>query len=147
MDDFDGSDMNIHAFERQRADAARRGSSGARRCRLLGGIVAGTVAALLGPGPDAPAAAKPQRERNGRAKRCGGKNWCIDRTQTCGPAGAEGRCFVEAFGGNVCGQALFQTPDCADCAFGNHRCVLAAGGGDRCNNGANGFDFLCVKPL
>ena len=27
---------------------------------------------------------------------CAGKNWCIDRTQTCGPAGGYGKCLVDA---------------------------------------------------
>jgi hypothetical protein len=81
---------------------------------------------------------------------CKGKNWCVDRAQTCGPAGGYGKCLVEATGDNICAEILFQTNSCADCAppaCNNCRCALAAGGGDRCNNGANGYDFICVREV
>ena len=81
---------------------------------------------------------------------CAGKNWCVDRSQTCGPAGGYGKCLVEVSGGNICGELLFQAASCTECAPANCtncRCVLAAGGGDRCNNGVNGYDFVCVRPV
>lgn len=81
---------------------------------------------------------------------CGGKNWCVDRTQTCGPSGGYGKCLVESTGGNICAEILFQVPSCSDCGSPNCtncRCVLAAGGGDRCNNGANGYEFICVREI
>lgn len=81
---------------------------------------------------------------------CEGKNWCVDRTQTCGPAGGYGKCLVEATGDNICAEILFQVASCSDCDAPNCtncRCVLAAGGGDRCNNGASGYDFICVREV
>ena len=81
---------------------------------------------------------------------CDGKNWCLDRAQTCGPAGGFGKCLVEAGGDNICGEILFQAASCTDCAPANCtncRCVLAAGGGDRCNNGPAGQDFICVRAV
>jgi hypothetical protein len=81
---------------------------------------------------------------------CKAKNWCVDRTQTCGPTTGYGKCLVDATGGNLCAEILFQAPTCADCAAPNCtncRCVLAAGGGDRCNNGSNGYDFICVRAV
>jgi hypothetical protein len=81
---------------------------------------------------------------------CAGKNWCVDRTQTCGPAGGHGKCLITSTGDNICAEILFQVPTCADCDAPNCldcRCALAAGGGDRCNNGANGYDFICVREV
>jgi hypothetical protein len=81
---------------------------------------------------------------------CAHKNWCEIRSQTCGPSGGHGKCFVRRFGGNFCAEILFQAPSCADCAEPNCtgcRCILGAGGGDKCNNGANGFDYICVRPV
>jgi hypothetical protein len=82
---------------------------------------------------------------------CGGvcekKNWCVDRTHTCGP----GKCFVRRFGGrNICAEVLFQAQTCDACkepACVGCKCVLATGGGDKCNNGTNGFDYICVRPV
>lgn len=116
----------------------------------LGGMVAGLSRM--------DAAAKKTRKKN-KKKRCkivaidnpcDGQNWCLDRTQTCGPARVFGKCLVEATGGNICGELLFQANSCTECEPANClncRCVLAAGGGDRCNNGATGQDFVCVRPL
>lgn len=81
---------------------------------------------------------------------CAGKNWCVDRNQMCGEPGGNGKCLVQATGGNVCAEILFQAQYCTDCdepACVGCRCVLAAGGGDRCNNGSTGADFICVRPL
>jgi len=81
---------------------------------------------------------------------CAHQNWCVNRTQTCGPPTGHAKCLVRPFGGNLCAEILFQTPTCDDCKEPNCtgcRCVLAAGGGDRCNNGANGYDFICVRPV
>lgn len=82
---------------------------------------------------------------------CAGKNWCVDRSQTCGPASGYGKCLVQAGGGNTCAEILFQAKTCAACEeplCSNCQCVLAAGGGDRCNNGATStFDFICVRAV
>ncbi|MFT4039506.1 MAG: hypothetical protein QM692_15065 [Thermomicrobiales bacterium] len=81
---------------------------------------------------------------------CAGKNWCVDRNQMCGDPFGSGKCLVEAGGGNICAEILFQAQFCTDCeepACVGCRCVLAAGGGDRCNNGATGADFICVRPV
>lgn len=89
---------------------------------------------------------EPQPEPNP----CDEKNWCVDRSQTCGPAGGYGKCLVEAGGGNICAEILFQVASCTECEAPNCtncRCVLAAGGGDRCNNGATGYDFICVREV
>lgn len=90
------------------------------------------------------------RKRLRREGPCDNRNWCIDRTQTCGPADGYGKCLIRGFGGNVCAEILFQVQDCAECAEPNCTdciCVLAAGGGDRCNNGANGYDFICARKV
>jgi hypothetical protein len=91
-------------------------------------------------------------ERNGNREGnvCKGLNWCVDRSQTCVPKDGYGKCLVEASGENICAELLFQVQSCAECAAPNCtncRCVLAAGGGDRCNNGANGYDFICVREV
>ena len=81
---------------------------------------------------------------------CAGKNWCVDRTQTCGPAGGYGKCLVDGSGANICAELLFQVASCTECEAPNCincRCVPAAGGGDKCNNGANGYDFVCVREV
>jgi hypothetical protein len=81
---------------------------------------------------------------------CAGKNWCVDRSQTCGPAGGYGKCLITSSGDNICAEILFQVASCTDCAAPNCtncRCALAAGGGDRCNNGASGYDFICVREV
>lgn len=81
---------------------------------------------------------------------CEGRNWCVDRSQTCGPQGGYGKCLVEADGGNICAEILFQVNSCTECEAPNCtncRCVLAAGGGDRCNNGATGYDYICVREV
>ena len=94
--------------------------------------------------PPPPPVAEPERNP------CEEKNWCVDRSQTCGATGGHGKCLVESGGGNICAEILFQVPSCAECeapSCTNCRCVLAAGGGDRCNNGANGYDFICVRAV
>jgi hypothetical protein len=81
---------------------------------------------------------------------CAGKNWCVDRTQTCGPEGGYGKCLITSTGDNICAEILFQVPSCTQCEAPNCtncRCALAAGGGDRCNNGANGYDYICVREV
>lgn len=93
---------------------------------------------------------EPEPEPQPEPNPCDGKNWCIDRSQTCGPAGGYGKCLVEAGGGNICAEILFQVASCTDCEAPNCtncKCVLAAGGGDRCNNGATGYDFICVREV
>lgn len=105
-------------------------------------LAAAAVVALLGACASA-AVAAPQCTGT-----CAGKNWCEDRTDTCGSG--RGKCFVRRFGGNICAKILFQTNTCADCQPPNCLncvCVLGAGGGDKCNNGVNGFDYICVRGV
>ena len=63
----------------------------------------------------------------------------------------QGKCFVRRFGGrNICAEILFQASTCDDCKAPNCTdciCVLGAGGGDKCNNGAGGFDYVCVRKV
>jgi len=92
----------------------------------------------------------PQPDQTPPVNVCAGKNWCVDRTQTCGPANGHGKCLVGASGGNFCAELLFQVQSCTECEAPNCtncRCALAAGGGDKCNNGANGYDFICVREV
>jgi hypothetical protein len=114
----------------------------APRRAALGALIGSATAALLAP-----------RQRDALAKKrqrnpCHGKNWCLDRTQTCGPVGGQSKCFVKAFGGNVCGEIFLQVASCDACDPPNCRdcqCVLAAGGGDHCTNGLGSHnDFFCV---
>lgn len=147
---------------------ARIFGSGMTRREALRGLVAGAAAVTTGGSllaVEETAAAKRKRRKSKNKKKkqptqesepappvnvCAGKNWCIDRTQTCGPAGGYGKCLVEATGGNICAEILFQVPSCTDCeapSCTNCRCVPAAGGGDRCNNGANGYEFICVREV
>jgi hypothetical protein len=98
------------------------------------------------------AAPSPARARKCRRRRsiCQNRNWCVNRTHLCGPAGGYGRCLVKPFGNTVCAEILFQATTCSDCAepaCSNCVCVLATGGGDRCNNGANGKEFICARVV
>ena len=137
---------------------ARLFGSGMTRREALRGLVAGAAAvtagsALLALEETAAAQGKRRKRRNKTTKKnnvCAGKNWCIDRTQTCGPAGGYGKCLVDDAGSNICAELLFQVPSCARCEAPNCtncRCVPAAGGTDKCNNGANGYDFVCVRKV
>jgi hypothetical protein len=127
-------------------------------------VVTGAAALAIGGSllTVAPSEARKKRRRKKRNKDglppkttpqsnpCEGKNWCVDRTQTCGPTDGYGKCLVEASGDNICAEILFQVASCEECGAANCtdcRCVLAAGGGDRCNNGANGYDFICVRSV
>jgi hypothetical protein len=145
--------------------------SGMTRRDALRGLVAGVAAVTSGGvllADEVGAASKSKRKNKKKNKKkretpqpdpappappvnvCAGKNWCIDRTQTCGPAGGYGKCLVEATGGNICAEILFQVPSCTECEAPNCtncRCVPAAGGGDKCNNGANGYEFICVRDV
>ena len=81
---------------------------------------------------------------------CAGKNWCIDRRQTCGPAGGYGKCLEDPTGGNICAEILFQVTSCTECEAPNCvncRYVLGEGGDDKCNNGATGYDYICVREV
>jgi hypothetical protein len=136
----------------QITDAFRPGSR-----RAVVTLAAGALFAILSPGEHEAAARKRNRKRKKNQRdeksepapnQCAGKNWCLDRAQTCGPAEGYGKCLVEATGGNICAEILFQVPSCAECEPPNCTdclCVLAAGGGDRCNNGANGYDYICAR--
>ena len=144
---------------------ARLFGSGMTRREALRGLVAGAAAVTAGGAllADEASAASKSKRRNRKKKRptneneptppvnvCAGKNWCIDRTQTCGPAGGYGRCLVDPTGGNICAEILFQVQSCTECEAPNCincRCVLGAGGGDKCNNGATGYDYICVREV
>jgi hypothetical protein len=141
-----------------RIDAvARRFHDGMTRREALRGLFAGAAilsagGALLA-GEEAAARKDKKRRKKNRDRKenvCKGRNWCVDRTQTCGPEGGYGKCLVEPSGANICAEILFQVASCEECEepnCTNCRCVLAAGGGDRCNNGANGYDFICVRAV
>jgi hypothetical protein len=91
-------------------------------------------------------AARKRRRRN----RCAGRNWCVDRTHSCGPAGGYGKCLVDVAGNHICAEFLFQASSCSECERANCtdcRCVPASGGTRKCNNGANGYDFICVRKV
>ena len=141
----------------------------ATRRSALRGLAAGTAATMtvgsLLPADEAAARKKKKNKKTRKRKQkptqsetpttppenvCKAKNWCVDRTQTCGPSGGYGKCLVEATGGNLCAEILFQVKTCAECeapSCTNCQCVLAAGGGDRCNNGATGYDYICVRAV
>jgi hypothetical protein len=139
------------------------------RREALRGLMVGVTAVSVG-GPlladEAAAAGKSKRRKNKKKNKknrpapetappppinvCAGKNWCLDRTQTCGPAGGYGKCLVDGSGANICAELLFQVQSCSECEAPNCtncRCVPAAGGGDKCNNGANGYEFICVRDV
>lgn len=144
-----------------------RSITAATRRFALRGVIAGVVAAAGGARFQAGDTAA-RRKGKGKSKKkkmkkstypapepptvneCAEKNWCVDRSQTCGSSGGYGKCLVEATGGNLCAEILFQAATCAECAAPacqGCRCALAAGGGDRCNNGTTGFDFICVRSV
>ncbi len=137
-------------------------SAAATRRFALRGLAAGAATTMAGgtllQADEAAARKKGKKRKKKKSKTetappenvCKAKNWCIDRSQTCGPSGGYGKCMVEATGGNLCAEILFQAQTCADCAApncANCQCALAAGGGDRCNNGATGYDFICVRAV
>jgi hypothetical protein len=148
---------------------ARILGSGMTRREALRGLAAGAAAVTAGGAflvVDETAAGKSKRRKSKNKNKkkqptaqsdpapavnvCAGKNWCVDRTQTCGPADGYGKCLVDARGGNICAELLFQVQSCTECEAPNCtncRCALAAGGGDKCNNGANGYDFICVREV
>ena len=131
-----------------------------RRTTLKAVALGGLVTLFGGFTEDAEANSKTCKKRLGKCRKtvkrlkrkgpCDGRNWCTDRTQTCGPTEGFGKCLVQESGGNVCAEILFQAQDCAECAEPNCTdcvCILAAGGGDRCNNGATGYDFICARKV
>lgn len=120
-------------------------SGGLSRRATLKALAVGGVAAFFGRHAADAEAAK------GCGGRCAKRNWCEDRTHTCGPSGGYGKCLVRRFGGkNVCAEILFQADTCDDCkspACADCVCILAAGGGDKCNNGASGLDYICARKI
>jgi hypothetical protein len=160
------ADMDTFTFD----SVARLFGSGMTRRDARRGLMAGAVAvsaggAILAVEETAAAKNKRRKSRNKNKKNnrpapqpdpapevnvCAGKNWCIDRTQTCGPAGGYGKCLVDGSGANICAELLFQVQSCTECEAPNCtncRCVPAAGSADKCNNGANGYDFVCVREV
>ncbi len=76
---------------------------------------------------------------------CAGKNWCIDRSQTCGPAGGYGKCLVDASGGNICAEILFQVQVLYRVAGTQlHELPLRTGGGRRrsLQQRSSGYDLF-----
>jgi hypothetical protein len=133
------------ALDAERFDNLARGfASGAlSRRATLKAFALGAAASLFLRPQDAEAA--------GCGGECAKRNWCENRTHTCGPPGKHGKCLVKKFGGkNICAKIVGPAETCDDCAepnCSNCICLHAAGGGDKCNNGVNGFDFMCVRKV
>ena len=126
--------------------------SGMTRRDALRGPVAGAAAVAGGTllTSEETAASKRRKRRRRNRNRCAGKNWCVDRTHTCGPAGSYGKCLVGVSGNHICAEILFQVASCDECGPANCtdcNCVPAEGGTDKCNNGATGYDFICVRKV
>ncbi len=112
------------------------------RCAILGGLAVLALAFVF--------AATSQRVDAHETGFCANKNWCENRTQTCGPTTGYGKCLLTRFGRNVCAEILFQVPNCSQCAEPNCTnclCAHATGAGDKCNNGANGYPYICVRRV
>ena len=127
---------------------ARLFGRGMTRRDALRGLVAG--AAAVAAGGTLLASEETAARKRKRRNRCAGRNWCVDRTHTCGPAGGYGKCLVAASGKHICAELLFQVASCDECGPANCTdctCVPAVGGADKCNNGANGYDFICVRKV
>jgi hypothetical protein len=127
---------------------ARLLGSGMTRRDALRGLVAGAAAVAAGGTllASEETAARKRRRRNHSA----GRNWCVDRTHTCGPAGGYGKRLVGVSGNHICAELLFQASSCDECGPANCtdcNCVPAVGGADKCNNGASGYDFICVRKV
>jgi hypothetical protein len=135
-----------------RIDAvARMFARSMTRREALRGLVAGAAAVTAGGTlvQVEDASARRRRRRN-NDNVCESKNWCRDRTETCGPTGRYGKCLVDNSGKHICAELLFQAASCDDCGpdnCTNCRCVPAVGGGDKCNNGPNGYEFVCVRKV
>ena len=127
---------------------ARLFGSGMTRRDALRGLVAG--AAAVAAGGTLLASEETAARKKKRRNRCAGRNWCVDRTHTCGPAGGYGKCLETVSGNHICAELLFQVASCDECGPANStdcKCVPAEGGADKCNNGANGYDFVCVRKV
>ena len=112
-------------------------------CRALLGGLAVLALAAISTWPSQPA----QAHETGF---CAYKNWCEKRTHICGPTGGYGKCMISRFGKNICAEILFQARNCSECQEPNCTdcvCVVAAGGGDKCNNGATGYNYICVRRV
>src|SRR5215212_8583296 len=121
------------------------------RREALRGLVAGAAAVTAGGTLlDVEDTSARRRRRRNAVNVCDGKNWCDNRNQTCGPAEGYGKCLETVRGNHICSELLFQVRSCDECGPDNCtdcRCVPAVGGGDKCNNGANGYDFVCVRRV
>jgi hypothetical protein len=117
---------------------ARLFGSGLTRRDATRGLVA-SVAAVAG--GTLLASDETAARKSGRRNCCAGRNWCLDRTHTCGPAGGYFKCLVDVSGNHICAELLYQAAFCTEC-----RCVPAVGA-DKCNNGPNGHDFVCVRKV
>ena len=136
--------MNPERFDGLSRDYAAGGVS---RRATLKGLAIGGVASLFG----GRLASEADAAKKCDFGICAKKNWCLNRDHVCGPMGGPGKCFVKRFGGrNICAEVLFQAQNCDQCkapACTDCMCVFAAGGDDKCNNGATGFDYICVRKL
>lgn len=129
---------------------ARLFGSGITRREALRGLVAGAAGVAAGGTLLASEETAAGRRKRKRRNPCRGKNWCDNRTDTCGPSGGYGKCLVTASGNHICAEILFQVPSCTECEAPNCidcTCVPAVGGADKCNNGANGYDYICVRKV
>ena len=127
---------------------ARLFGRGMTRRDALRGLVAG--AAAVAAGGTLLASEETEARKRKRRNRCAGKDWCVDRSHTCGPADGYGKCLETASGKHICAELLFQVASCDECGPANCTdcsCVPAVGGADKCNNGANGYDFICVRKV
>ena len=125
-----------------RFDKLTRSLDGRSWCRaLLGGLALVALAAIF--------TSPSQRAEAHPSGICAKKNWCERRTDTCGPVGGFGKCFVTRFAGTVCAEILFQVSKCSDCNEPNCTDCLCIGatGADKCNNGASGFPYVCVRRV
>jgi hypothetical protein len=135
---------------------ARNFARSMTRRQALRGLVAGAAAITAGGTLSQVEDASARRRRRRRRRRnrntvnvCAGKNWCVDRTQTCGATGGYGKCLEDESGSYICVELLFQVASCSECWPANCTdcsCVPAVGS-DKCNNGANGYDFVCVRKV
>jgi hypothetical protein len=127
---------------------ARLFGSGMTRRDALRRLAAGMTAVAAGGTVLASEDTNARKRR--RRNRCADRNWCVNRTHTCGPAGGYGKCLVTASGNHICAEILFQVRSCDECGPANCtdcKCVPAVGGADKCNNGANGYDYICVRKI
>ena len=121
---------------------------GRTRSGALRGLMAGATAAVVCGTLLAPEETEARKRR--RRNRCAGRNWCVNRTNTCGPAGGYDKCPVTTSGNHTCVEIFFQVSSGDECGPANCtdcQCVPAVGGSDKCTNGTTGYDYICVRKI